>query len=178
MVSGRGPSRDGSAGAQKSGEPRRLKDVLAPTLDALAGSEQARAYGAWMRAAGAPVTGGARPRNFSRGTLTVECASSVWANELTYLSADILRKMDDLAPGHPVKKIRFMVAASPPVQESEAPAAKCERSHARPAPQDFDEARARAEGVRDERLRAAIRAVLEASDEGSDQTPRNCTPAG
>ena len=166
-------------GAGRSGEPRRIGDILAPALDQLAGSEQARAYGAWTRAAGAPVAGGARPRNFSRGTLTVECTSSVWANELTYLSADILRKMDSLAPGHPVKKLRFMVATpAPPAQESGAPASKRERSPARPAPEDFDAARVEAAAVRDERLRAAIEAALGASGEGSDQTPRECTPGG
>ncbi len=169
-----------AGGAGRSGEPRRIGDILAPALDQLAGSEQARAYGAWTRAAGAPVAGGARPRNFSRGTLTVECTSSVWANELTYLSADILRKMDALVPGHPVKKLRFMVAAptTVPAQESEVPAPKRGRGPARLAPEDCDAARAQAAAVGDERLRAAIEAALGTSGEGSVQTPRECTPGG
>ena len=172
-----GSSRTGGAGS-RSGEPRRIRDILAPTLDQLAGSEQAKAYGAWTRAAGTQVAGGARPRNFSRGTLTVECTSSVWANELTYLSVDILRKMDALAPGHSVKKLHFMVAPSAPVQESEVSPAKSERSHAKPAPEDYDAARAQAEEVHDERLRTVIEGVLGASGEGSDQTPRQRTTRG
>jgi len=169
-VSGGAPR--GRAGrASRSGEPRRVGDILAPALGQLAGSAQARAYGAWARAAGDQVSGGARPRNFARGTLTVECSSSVWANELTYLSAEILRRMDAVAPGHPVTKLRFLVASAPAVQEPEAPAAKDEQRHARPGPPDYGDARAQAEGVRDERLRAAIEAVLRPAGKGSGRTP-------
>lgn len=174
MVSGEASS-GGCGRPRRSGEPRRVGEILAPALDQLAGTDQARAYGAWTRAAGEQVSGGARPRNFARGTLTVECTSSVWANELTYLSAEILRRMDAVAPGHPVRTLRFMVATtsapSPGGQEPESPAAKSERRHARPAPEHLGEARAQAEGVRDERLRAVITALLDASAEGSDQTP-------
>jgi len=45
-------------------------------------------------------------------------------------------------------------------------------------PGDFGEARAEAAGVRDERLRAVIEALLETSAEGSGQTPREATPEG
>jgi hypothetical protein len=124
------------------------------------------------------VSGGARPRNYARGTLTVECSSSVWANELTYLGTDILRRMDEVAPGHPVRKLRFMVAAAPPAQETQPAPAKSEGRHARAERPDLREARARAEGVRDERLKAAIEAVLEGSRGGPDQTPGGRTPDG
>lgn len=177
MVSGRTPG-PGGGGARRHGEPRRLGEILVPALGQIAASDQARAYGAWTLAAGDQVAGGARPRNFARGTLTVECSSSVWANELTYLSADILRRMEAVAPDHPVKKLRFVVASVRSVQEPEVPAAKNEPSHARPVPGDFGEARAEAAGVRDERLRAVIEALLETSAEGSGQTPREATPEG
>ena len=163
---------------RRSGELRRLGDILGPALDHLARSDQARAYGAWARAAGEQVAGGARPRAFARGTLTVECSSSVWANELTYLSADILRRMDAVAPGHPVKKLRFMVVTAPGAQEPEPSTSKVERRHARPAQPDYGDARTHAEGVRDERLRAAIEALLEGSSEGSVQTPGGRTRRG
>lgn len=168
----------GAGESRRSGELRRLGDILGPELGRLAGSDQARAYGAWARAAGTQVAGGARPRNFSRGTLTVECSSSVWANELTYLSAEILRRMDAVASGHPVKKLRFMVATAPVVQETEVPAPKDERRHARPAGADYGDARTQAEGVRDEQLRAAIEAALGGSCEGSAGTRRDRTPDG
>ena len=159
-------------------EPKRLGDVLNPALDRLATSEQARAYGAWARAAGAQVASGARPRHFGRGQLTVECSSSVWANELTYLGSQILRRMDEVAPGHPVKRFRFVVERSAPRQEEEPPAAKGKARYGKPAAPDLDGARAQAEGVRDERLRAAIEAALRASATESPETPADGTPQG
>jgi hypothetical protein len=144
----------------------------------MATSEQARAYGAWARASGEQVASGARPRHFGRGLLTVECSSSVWANELTYLGSQILRRMDEVAPGHPVKRFRFVVERSAPRQEEEPPAAKQEGLHGRPAPPDLGGARAQAEGVRDERLRAAIEAALRASSTESPETLGDGTPSG
>jgi hypothetical protein len=94
---------------QRDDLPRRLGEVITPALDRLAGGEEARAYRAWARAVGEPVASGTRPKAFRRGQLTVECASSVWANELTYLGPQILRRMDEVAPGHPVERFRFVV---------------------------------------------------------------------
>jgi hypothetical protein len=108
--------------------------------------------------------------------LTVECTSSVWANELTYLGGQILRRMDEVAPGHPVKRFRFTVERAAPKQEEEPPTADEGRRDERPAPADLDAARAQAEGVRDERLRAAIEAALRASSAEPPETPGGGTP--
>ena len=125
-MSGSGDQKDGGAdgvgkkGRRRSGAggsrddlPRRLGDIITPSLDKLAGGDEARAYAAWARAVGDPVSGGTRPKAFRRGQLTVECASSVWANELTYLGPQILRRMDEVAPGHPVTRFRFIVGRLP-----------------------------------------------------------------
>lgn len=93
--------------------PRRLGDIISPALDKLAAGDEARAYAAWARAVGEPVSRGARPRAFRRGQLTVECASSVWANELMYLGPQILQRMNEVAPGHPVTRFRFVVGRLP-----------------------------------------------------------------
>jgi hypothetical protein len=146
-------------------ELRRIGEVLYSALARLETSDQARAYGAWARAAGQQIASGAHPKAFNRGVLTVECASSVWANELTYLSDQLLRRMQEVAPDHPVKQLRFMVGGWRPRQEDEAPAAKKEGRDERPAPPDLHEARARAEGVCDDRLRAAIQAALQTTAE-------------
>jgi len=195
--------RRSSAGGSRDDLPRRLGDIITPSLDKLAGGDEARAYAAWARAVGDPVSGGTRPKAFRRGQLTVECASSVWANELTYLGPQILRRMDEVAPGHPVLKFRFIVgrlpaphdvglgglgtgggggrqggAGGPHGQESEPSAAKGNRRHERPAPDAQDAARAQAEGVQDGRLRAAIEAALRRSSEESPEAPGSGTPAG
>ena len=107
---------DGAQGSHRArgSDPKRLGDILSAALGRMATSDQARAYAAWARAAGEQVASGARPRHFSRGVLTVECTSSVWANELTYLGGQILRRMDEIAPGHPVKRFRFVIERAPP----------------------------------------------------------------
>lgn len=211
---GAGGRRPGSQGSQTSraGLPRRLGEVLTPTLDRLAGGDEARAYAAWARAVGHPVTGGTRPKAFRRGQLTIECASSVWANELTYLGPRILRRMDEVAPGHPVKRFRFIVGRLPapasageepappapapgavrggaggtsapeasvdsPRQGSGGAAAKEEPPERRAAAPAEEAARVQAEGVGDERLRAAIEAALHASSKEPPGASGDGTPS-
>jgi predicted nucleic acid-binding Zn ribbon protein len=187
--------------------PRRLGDIITPALGKLAGNDAARAYSAWSRAVGEPVTRGTRPKAFRRGQLTVECASSVWANELTYLGPQILRRMDEVAPGHPVERFRFVVGRLPTAepaadgdpderagqgderassqasepsagQESGASATKKMRRDQQPAPDVQDAARAQAEGVDDGRLRAAIEAALRRSSQEPPEAPGRGTPPG
>jgi hypothetical protein len=194
-----GRRRRGRGSGQAHDLPRRLGDIITPALDRLAGGDEARAYSAWARAVGEPVTGGTRPRAFRRGQLTVECASSVWANELTYLGPQILRRMDEVAPGHPVKRFRFVVGRlpapaedvrsdegatpaedagwQPPRQGSGSPAEKEKRRREQPAADAQGEARAQAEGVDDERLRAAIEAALRRSSQEPPEVPDRGTPA-
>jgi hypothetical protein len=182
---------------KRSELPRRLGDILTPALDRIAGGDEARAYAAWARAVGEPVARGTRPKAFRRGQLTVECASSVWANELTYLGPQILRRMDEVTPGHPVERFRFVVGRLPapepldpdPEVASEAvtgssgeetrpSAAKEKRRHQQPSSDDTDAARAQAEGVQDGRLRAAIEAALRRSSEEPPGAPGRGTPSG
>jgi hypothetical protein len=207
----RGPS-EGAGGRRPTGGrrddlPRRLGDIITPALGRLAGGDEARAYFAWARAVGDPVSGGTRPKAFRRGQLTIECASSVWANELTYLGPQILRRMDEVAPGHPVKRFRFVVGrlpapppaggdavddartahrgpssegslTEPPVQESAIPATKEKRRRQQPAPDAHEAARAQVEGVHDGRLRAAIEASLRRSSEEPPGASGRGTPDG
>jgi hypothetical protein len=190
----KGRARPG-AGGRRDDLPRRLGDIITPSLDKLAEGDEARAYVAWARAVGEPVSGGTRPKAFRRGQLTIECASSVWANELTYLGPQILRRMDEVAPGHPVERFRFVVGRLPASPEgepgvprpgsretrgegSQSVAAKEKRQHDRPAPEAHDAARAQAEGVHDGRLRAAIEAALRRSSTEPPQAPGCGTPAG
>ncbi len=157
-------------------EPRRIGEILDPALARLGTSDQARAYVAWARASGDQIASGARPRSFRRGMLTVECSSSVWANELTLLSDQLLRRMREVVPDHPVRRLRFMVGGARPRQEDAPPAETNEAPDPRPARGDLDAARATAEGVRDERLRAAILSVLGVQLGGSRTSSDERTP--
>jgi hypothetical protein len=188
-----GKKRLKGTGGGRDDLPRRLGDILTPSLDRLAGGDEARAYAAWARAVGDPVAGGTRPKAFRRGQLTIECASSVWANELTYLGPQILRRMDEVAPGHPVQRFRFVVGRlqAPPDADAGGPAPAAEEHqrqgsgpsatnekcrHERPAQDQHDAARAQAEGVDDGRLRAAIEAALRRSSQEPPTAPDSGTP--
>jgi hypothetical protein len=131
--------------------PRRLGDVLASSLGKLGASDEARAYAAWARAVGEPVSRGTRPKAFRQGQLTVECASSVWANELTYLGPQILRRMDEVAPGHPVQRFRFVIGRLPASRSARAvqapPSGATQGTNASPT---RDVATASREGARQE----------------------------
>lgn len=182
---------------KRSDLPRRLGDILTPSLERIAGGDEARAYAAWARAVGEPVTRGTRPKAFRRGQLTVECASSVWANELTYLGPQILRRMHEVAPGHPVERFRFVVGRLPapdsPEDDSESapqaaveasgeesghPVAKEKCRHQLPTQNVADAARTQVEGVEDGRLRAAIEAALRRSVEEPPEALGRGTPSG
>ena len=146
-------------------EPRRLGDVLAGTLQGITSGDKARAYSTWLKAVGPEVSAATRPRRFSRGVLVVGCESSVWANELTYLTATILERMAVVDPGHPVKRLRFEAAAAPLRRGNEAPASNLQEDRRKLTDTELDEAVRRAAELGDEDLRAAVRAALTAAVE-------------
>jgi hypothetical protein len=152
-------------------DPRLIGDVVRRALDGLETTEQARAYSLWARAAGLQIAAAATPRRFSRGTLTVECESSVWSSELTYLGGAILEKMRALDPAQPVERLKFVLRRTPRREVAEPAVSNNRRSGRRLATGETADARASAESVRDEGLRAAIKAALAASLEGPREDP-------
>jgi len=144
-------------------DPRRLGEILAPAVSRLTSGDNARAYALWARAAGEQVARTTTVRAFSRGVLTVECESSVWANELSYLSREILARMSEMDPGSPVRKLRFRVHRGAAAQEETPAAAKKSKHGESLRPEDVAAAREAAGGVADERLRTAIEAALRAA---------------
>jgi len=152
-------------------DPRKIGEILDPALARIDAGDQARAYGAWARAAGDTVAANARPRSFACGVLTVECVSSIWAQELTYLGGDILARMAELDPRHPVERFRFVTRRSPaPAADTggeggdPSAANTCERD-ATTEPADLEAAREAARAVGDQRLRDTIEAALRAASE-------------
>lgn len=159
---------------RRDSRPRRLGEILAPAVSRLTSSDDARAYALWARAAGEQVARTTTVRAFSRGVLTVECESSVWANELSYLSGEILARMSAIDPGTPVRKLRFRVRRGVATQEETPAAAKNPERGERLQPEDVSAAREAAEGLTDERLRTAIQAALRAASGDTGGEP----PAG
>ncbi len=67
----------------------------------------------WRAAVGARIADRARPIALERGVLVVKVVSSVWANELSMLAPQIIKKLAEPAPngkpGIEVKSLRFRV---------------------------------------------------------------------
>jgi len=156
---------------RRGGEPRRLGEILSPVVGRLTSGDDARAYAVWARAAGGQVVAVTTTRAFSRGVLTVECDSSVWANELTYLSGEILTRMSEIDPGHPVRRLRFRVRRQSAEQEETPAASKTTGRGASLRPDEAKAAGQAADGLLDERLRAAVRAALRAASGEPDDGP-------
>ena len=61
----------------------------------------------WLRAVGSRIAARATPGRLERGTLTVHVASAVWAQELSFLTQDIVRRLG--REGIQLEAVRFRV---------------------------------------------------------------------
>lgn len=90
----------------------RLLQRVYPAPDQL---ETAKVFAWWSRSVPPRILEHARPVRFSRGVLIVHVSSSVWANELHYLTNDLLERLREAAPASGVQKIRFQVGPLPDI---------------------------------------------------------------
>jgi len=75
--------------------------------------EAAKVFAWWSRSVPPRILEHARPVRLSRGVLIVHVSSSVWANELHYLTDDLLARVRESAPTAGIQKIRFQVGPLP-----------------------------------------------------------------
>jgi hypothetical protein len=112
----------------------------------------------WADAVGHRIAERARPIGLEHGILTVRTATSVWANELSLLSDELLARLR--ARGVEVKELRFRVG---PLQPSGAPAEpRSTREVPPPAPLPADIANT-LEAIADDELKDAIAAAARAN---------------
>jgi predicted nucleic acid-binding Zn ribbon protein len=77
------------------------RDLAPPTL-------LASVQTSWVEAVGEAIAGQATPVSDRDGVVTVRCRSAVWAAELTMLSEDLVRQLNEaLSEGPRVKALRF-----------------------------------------------------------------------
>lgn len=81
----------------------RLKAGLVPA------DPMARLLAAWPSVVGGTVADETRPRSLSGSTLTVECSSAVWAQELSLLSRQVVSRLGDEFPEIGIEKLRCVV---------------------------------------------------------------------
>jgi predicted nucleic acid-binding Zn ribbon protein len=87
-----------------SGAINRLVDSLAPT------DPVARVAGAWPSLVGEAMAKHTKPVALKGGELKIECASSVYAQELELLSRKVIKALTERIPEAPVTSLRCVVA--------------------------------------------------------------------
>jgi hypothetical protein len=116
--------------------------------------ETAKVFAWWSRSVPARILEHARPVRLSRGVLIVNVSSSVWANELHYLTDDLLARVREHAPTAGIQKIRFQVGPLPDIPNRPRPAPPPpEPVRLASLPEDLGRALSR---VADDELRQAI----------------------
>jgi hypothetical protein len=152
---------------RKKGELESVAKVLKSVYPAPDQLEAAKVFAWWGRSVPPRILEHARPVRLSRGILIVHVTSSVWANELHYLTNDLLTRLRKHAPNTPIQKIRFQVGPLPdlprrPVEPPPPP----EPVRLASLPEELGRALSR---VEDDNLRKAI---TEAATTSLARTPK------
>jgi predicted nucleic acid-binding Zn ribbon protein len=78
--------------------PKKLRDILDPFARRVgmdAGAATGRVWSEWQSIVGPDIADHAEPTSLRRGVLRIRTDSPVWATELTYLSEEIRRRVND-----------------------------------------------------------------------------------
>jgi hypothetical protein len=108
---------------RKKGKLESVAKLLRGVYPAPDQYEAAKVFAWWSRSVPARIVEHARPVKLVRGVGIVHVSSSVWANELHYLSDDLLARLKEHAPESRIEKIRFQVGPLPdlPKRHPDAP---------------------------------------------------------
>jgi predicted nucleic acid-binding Zn ribbon protein len=92
--------------------PRPIGQALDRALpDARPVGPLAEVQSAWPGVAGAALAAAATPVSERAGTVTIECESAVWAQELELLAGDLASRLDDAVSNGRVERLRFIVGS-------------------------------------------------------------------
>ena len=100
-------------GSQDEGRgPRRLRDSLDKVTRGLGGADAtalAAIFGRWDNIVGAHVAAHSKPVRLTGGTLTIAVDEPGWATQLTYLEADLRRRIEAVAGAGVVLRVRVSI---------------------------------------------------------------------
>lgn len=91
---------------------------LAASLDQALGKARpatllAAVQSAWPGVAGATLAAAAEPAREHNGTVTFDCESSVWAQELELMGPDLTARLNAALGAQRVERLRFGVGSAP-----------------------------------------------------------------
>lgn len=106
---------------RRKGQLESISKLLKGVYPAPDQYQATRVFAWWSRSVPARILEHARPVKLVRGTLIVHVSSSVWANELHYLTDDLLARLKAHAPESKIEKIRFQVGPLPDIPKRSQP---------------------------------------------------------
>ncbi len=104
--------------------PESLGDSILAALAGVGLTDQARRlriFTAWEKAVGPEIAGRTAPESFRRGTLLVRVASATWQNELTFLKAEIIAKLNAELGDAIVRDLKIVAGRVTPRRVETAP---------------------------------------------------------
>jgi len=140
--------------------PKPAAGTLLKMLEKLGLTDQVRRLRiarAWNEAVGKGIAARTQPLGFSRGVLLVKSNSAAWQNELTFLKADIITKVNAALGRQMVKELKVVAGRIEPVTE---PRPKPAWVSDKPSADDLDVARDASQPLADPELREAFESLL------------------
>ncbi len=162
--------RDKQHDKQRSGRrrPAFVKSKAKPALAGVLGllhklglTDQVRKLrisAAWAQAVGPEIAARTEPQSFRRGVLVVRSASAAWQNELTFLKAEIIAKVNEALGGK--KAVTDLRVIAGQISRHRAPPPPPPWVTARPTAEDLEVAADAAQAIDDPELRKQFERAL------------------
>ena len=146
----------------------RKKSLTKPAAHAVLGvlkklglTDQARKMrisAAWAQAVGPDIAARTEPQSFNRGVLVVKSASAAWQNELTFLKADIIARINEALEGRAnVKELKVISGTITPRDYEEPPPTWLNEA---PTEDDLDAARDTSLPIDDPEIKKSFERIL------------------
>jgi len=146
---------------RKKSDTRPAAHAILGVLKKLGLTDQARKMrisAAWAQAVGPEISSRTEPQSFNRGVLVVKSASAAWQNELTFLKADIIAKINEALEGRAnVRELKVISGTITPRDYEEPPPSWL---HEPPTADDLDVVRDTSMPIEDPELKKSFERVL------------------
>ncbi len=117
-----------------------------------------RISAAWAQAVGPEIATRTQPQSFNRGVLVVKSSSAAWQNELTFLKAEIITRVNEALEGRAtVRELKVISGTIAPRDHQEPPPPWLDQA---PTADDLDVARDASLPIQDPELKQSFERAL------------------
>jgi hypothetical protein len=146
--------------AKKRSPTRPAAHAVLDVLKKLGLTDQARRLrisAAWAEAVGPEIAARTQPQSFNRGVLVVKSSSAAWQNELTFLKAEIIAKINEALEGRATVRTLKVISGRIAPRPEEPPPPWLEE---KPTAEDLDVARDASMPIQDQELKRSFERAL------------------